>query len=71
MGFSPGGSDRVFFVTTVTWGRRALFQAASRLIAVRSHGLESARAIRKAGYFFSASSAILFSGSGTPICDRR
>lgn len=27
MGFSPSGSDRVFFVTTVTWGRRALFQA--------------------------------------------
>ncbi|HKU23218.1 MAG TPA: transposase [Terriglobales bacterium] len=24
-GFSPGGADRVFFVTSVTWGRRALF----------------------------------------------
>ena len=27
MGFSPGGADRVFFVTSVTWGRRAIFQA--------------------------------------------
>jgi putative transposase len=25
MGFSPSGADRVFFVTSVTWGRRALF----------------------------------------------
>ena len=25
MGFSPGGADRVFFVTSVTWGRRTLF----------------------------------------------
>ncbi len=27
MGFSPGGSNRIFFVTSVTWGRRALFQS--------------------------------------------
>jgi putative transposase len=27
MGFSPGGADRVFFITSVTWGRRALFQS--------------------------------------------
>lgn len=27
MGFSPGGGERVFFVTSVTWGRRTLFQS--------------------------------------------
>lgn len=27
MRFSPGGADRIFFVTFVTWGRRALFQS--------------------------------------------
>jgi putative transposase len=27
MGFSPSDGDRVFFVTSVTWGRRALFQS--------------------------------------------
>jgi hypothetical protein len=27
MGFSPGGADRVFFITSVTWGRRSLFQS--------------------------------------------
>jgi REP-associated tyrosine transposase len=27
MGFSPGGADRVFFVTSVTWERRAIFQS--------------------------------------------
>ena len=26
-GFSPGSADRVFFVTSVTWGRRSLFQS--------------------------------------------
>jgi REP-associated tyrosine transposase len=26
MGFSPSGADRVFFVTSVSWGRRAIFQ---------------------------------------------
>ena len=27
MGFSPSGADRVFFVTSVSWGRRAIFQS--------------------------------------------